>query len=846
MSEPAAPLHPTMQWIRQHGWCGDTFDRMVTLMREGDSAPASPDEGARRLLDALWEQGVDVVACQALAKLGHFHALHLPRQIAPRPLRDFPCPSESLFGPIFYKRVFTELFALLGDNVPERYKLPLPEKPRWEGEKLSGLAKPNENSMLMHGLKYWPWSVASMLACASYSHKTKSTVLTQVCSWDCVSGRSFPCTSDEWITYYGAVIIVLLEPPHSLLPTNWHSPTAARWYNDKHGVEPNFARAPTSGYNVTTSLDADGFEMVEVTEPNADWLQDASKTGAAIDLDEEVPAEEPECKTVRVKDEPTSTAARAPAVPLEQRRVVLIPPKRKRDAEPAPAPAPAPEPAVAAPGPGAGCFFGKVLVPLPESAEEGDRLVVYLRFSTRPTHASYMINVHIPVNHGVPALKKLLANFHVPYERVEFDPGTVSIESITVFDSHGKWKPRSLSKKEKTERKKPSVPAPAPAPAPASVDAPAPALVDAPAPAPAPALVDAPAPAPAFPLWRDQVPPSWAALMIVEDGHEPKDAHRKPGEPRRVKMSVQIGFAPAAYVYLVLKGNTSILEFLQRHREDMASHCQDLPPADDLCLYGFYQSRPIQGHRAFSGVAVTGTTTAISLTIGKSDQPRGLFVLNRNLRDEFGTSIHVSGLGIGRQFFLLQYKLGGGQLIVPTAHVPSEAEAEDPYPRPEPAIEKTVMVKPPLGIKAGDRVEWEFSGHPGRFAFTMPAFAATDPLPHVSMTIAVPPNLLPRDGKCEPCNVRITTEGSADAPIDVDDAEPQPQPQHDARAGPDGQSSLEQEEARELERTFNGTGFDEVAGQLERTMDEHNRRMERESAWAAPRTADADPFMGCP
>jgi len=311
--------------------------------------------------------------------------------------------------------------------------------------------------------------------------------------------------------------------------------------------------------------------------------------------------------------------------------------------------------------------------------------------------------------------------------------------------------------------------------------------------------------------------------MMVQDGNEPKDAKRKPNEPRRVKMSIQVAFEPAKYVYLVLKGSTVILEFLQAHAADVAQHFPELPPVADLCLYGRFQCGYRYGVQCISGHSLPHLATAIGLVEGKSDQPRGLFVLNRTLQDEFGNRFPLS-TSPDRQFFYLQSRMGGGQLIVPVSTA---------------RVERTVKVRVPPTVNSGDRVQWKITGHDGLFAFTMPAFAGMGLRPpYVSMTVTVDKAYHDRyeyDGTEIVSVLRAKGEGSAAAPIAVDDDEPPPPaPQQQHAPPPPADEAQEQQEARELREAFNVP------------IEEIERRLQVARTWTDWPWLDDDSVIGLP
>ena len=277
------------------------------VRREGHGALASPQSGALRLLSRVWASGVDILANEALVELDEVTRKSKVPAVAP--LWTFPHPSQSGVGHAFYVGVFDKLFEILGDAAPASFNLPMPEKPKYEGEKMSGIPRANNSTMLMHAVRHWPWAVECMLSSKTYEATELHSALTQLTTWDeppRAGKRTWPCVDEAWVAEYQRLIVLLLSPPHSLLPRNWNSPTAMRWYYDTHGKDPNLDNAPTSGWNVTSTIDDDGIELCVATNPNEDWTKDASKLNAAIDLDnprvEEGP---PKCGAteVVVKDE---------------------------------------------------------------------------------------------------------------------------------------------------------------------------------------------------------------------------------------------------------------------------------------------------------------------------------------------------------------------------------------------------------------------------------------------------------------------------------------------------------------------------------------------------------------
>jgi len=271
------------------------FERMLEISRrEGDGALATWRAGLLRLLDNLWRWGVDLVVYEAMRELNELGPnMSIPQEA---PLWTFPEPRRSTVGISFYTLVFLTLFRRLGHDVPSTHNLLMPEKPRYEGEPPTGIPRANRASLLAHGIRYWPWAVPKMLEYATYGEKVVQSVFTQLLTWDLpaqAGKRTWPCSEPRWIDCYQRLIQELLAPPHSILPRNWESPTAMRWYYETHKRDPNLDNAPTSGWNATSSIDDDGIELVEAVLPAEDWLQDASKTGAAIDVDAPSPNEEP-------------------------------------------------------------------------------------------------------------------------------------------------------------------------------------------------------------------------------------------------------------------------------------------------------------------------------------------------------------------------------------------------------------------------------------------------------------------------------------------------------------------------------------------------------------------------
>ena len=309
----------SVRQLRRKGVSEETFDRMLEIVRrEGDGAFASRHAGALRLLEKIWHSGVDVVTHEAMLELNEVASDAPYPEVAP--LWTFPSARDAGVGGDFYKYVFCSIFDILGDEIPSVLNLPMPERPRYAGEPSSGIPRANRASLLSHGIRYWPWAVPSMLLATQHSEKDVQSAFTQLLTWDLpaqAGKRTWPCSDARWIGAYQTLIRRLLAPPHSILPRNWESPTAMGWYFEVHQRDPHLDNAPTSGWNATTSFDDDGIEFVEAVLPDEDWLKDAAKTSAAIDVDNPVladPKESRKCGLVKDEDEkeeelPAATAS---------------------------------------------------------------------------------------------------------------------------------------------------------------------------------------------------------------------------------------------------------------------------------------------------------------------------------------------------------------------------------------------------------------------------------------------------------------------------------------------------------------------------------------------------------
>jgi hypothetical protein len=296
------------------------LDKALRILTASDDL--SDKDALLKVFLRVWHEGVLGVLGEHRKEHGN---LGSEAVIPVRPLYEFPLPGEHK-SPVTYLQFVYRIFLHLGTDIPLELNLPLMDKPKFNGETTSGIPRANRAPTVLQLTKFLPWLVPDVLKIAPHlrDQRVLHLVLDQLLTWDespRPGKRTWPCSKPEFIEAYRDVIRCLLGEPHNILPRSWNSPTAIQWYADTHdGKEPNWEKAPTSGWTMTTTMDEDGVEMVDAVAPDEDWTKDTKKTSSAILLTEDEDqgsgtplVSEEEKEEVKVKQEPGGSGGGAEA-----------------------------------------------------------------------------------------------------------------------------------------------------------------------------------------------------------------------------------------------------------------------------------------------------------------------------------------------------------------------------------------------------------------------------------------------------------------------------------------------------------------------------------------------------